>query len=49
MGVGISGSRLAGNVAKLVAVGTMDELRSGEKGGSLEQVFFELTEKKEGP
>jgi len=34
---------------KLIAVGTMDELRSGESGSTLEQVFFELTETKEGP
>lgn len=30
---------------KLIAVGTLDELRSGEKGASLEQLFFELTER----
>ena len=29
---------------RLVAVGTLDELRSGEKSESLEQIFFELTE-----
>ncbi|GHU73518.1 ABC transporter ATP-binding protein [Clostridia bacterium] len=28
---------------KLIAVGTLDELRSGETGASLEQVFLELT------
>lgn len=33
---------------KLIAVGTLDELRSGEKGASLEHLFFELTEKAEG-
>ncbi|MGN0971904.1 MAG: AAA family ATPase, partial [Aristaeellaceae bacterium] len=29
---------------RLVAQGTMDELRSGEKSASLEQLFLELTE-----
>ncbi|MDR3645413.1 MAG: ABC transporter ATP-binding protein [Clostridia bacterium] len=29
---------------KLIAVGTLEELRSGEKGASLEQLFFELTQ-----
>lgn len=33
---------------RLVAVGTMEELRSGETGASLEKLFFELTEKAEG-
>ena len=33
---------------KLIAVGTLDELRSGESGESLEQIFFELTESAEG-
>jgi len=30
---------------RLVAVGTMDELRQGETAGSLENIFLELTEK----
>ncbi len=31
------------NHGKLIAVGTLDELRAGEKGESLEQLFLELT------
>lgn len=30
---------------KLIAVGTMDELRQGDNAGSLENIFLELTEK----
>lgn len=30
---------------KLIAIGTMDELRQGDKAGSLENIFLELTEK----
>ncbi|HHV99554.1 MAG TPA: ABC transporter ATP-binding protein [Clostridiaceae bacterium] len=30
---------------KLIAVGTMDELRQGDSAGSLENIFLELTEK----
>ena len=33
---------------KLVAVGTLEELRSGEKGASLEHIFLELTDSSEG-
>ncbi len=33
---------------KLIAVGTMEELRSGDTGASLETMFFELTEKNGG-
>lgn len=32
------------NKGKLIAEGTLDELRSGEKGASLEQLFLELTD-----
>ncbi len=32
------------NHGKLVAVGTLDELRAGEKGESLEQLFLQLTD-----
>ncbi|MCX7922159.1 MAG: ABC transporter ATP-binding protein [Clostridia bacterium] len=32
------------NRGKLVAIGTMDELRKGEQAGSLENIFLELTE-----
>jgi len=30
---------------KLIAIGTMEELRQGDKAGSLENIFLELTEK----
>ena len=33
------------NKGKLVAIGTMDELRQGEKANSLENIFLELTER----
>lgn len=33
------------NGGRLIAEGTLDELRSGEKGASLENIFFELTDK----
>lgn len=36
------------NHGKLIAVGTLDELRSGERGESLEQLFLELTGESEG-
>ena len=32
----------------MIATGTLDEIRQGEQGASLEQLFLELTEKKEG-
>ena len=31
------------NKGKLIAEGTLEELRSGEKGASLEQLFLEMT------
>lgn len=36
------------NRGKLIAVGTLQELRAGEKGESLEELFMELTEGGEG-
>jgi len=33
---------------RLIAVGTIDELRNGEKGTTLENIFFKLTEAAEG-
>lgn len=33
------------NKGKIVAIGTLDELKQGEKAGSLENIFLELTEK----
>ena len=32
------------NHGQLIAQGTLEELRSGEKGASLEQLFLELTD-----
>jgi len=33
------------NKGKLVAIGTMDELRQGDNADSLENIFLELTDK----
>jgi ABC-2 type transport system ATP-binding protein len=33
------------NKGKLVAIGTLEELRQGEKAETLENIFLELTEK----
>lgn len=36
------------NKGVMIATGTLDEIRHGEQGASLEQLFLELTDKKEG-